>query len=355
MRFFKDQIADLIQDGHTVDIATNETDSPVPEFYRELGCKIYPIACERSPLHAGNRKAIGQIRELVEQNGYDIVHCHTPIAAMCTRLACRKARKKGTKVFYTAHGFHFYKGAPLKNWVMYYPVEWVCAHFTDVLITINREDYHLAQKRMRAKRAEYVPGVGIDLDRFTQTQVDRQKKRREIEVPEDAFLLLSVGELNENKNHQLVIRALAEIKDPLLHYAIAGQGPMKEELESLAQTLGVGDRVHLLGYRRDVAELNQIADTYVLPSFREGLNVSVMEAMASGLPCAVSEIRGNIDLIDENGGVLFDPHSEEDCRRAISDLKQKDRNAMGRHNESRVKNFSMDAVLWIMRGLYGLG
>ena len=299
MSFFIPVISALLEKGHSVDLASSEING-IPAFYRERGCDLYEISCSRSPLHGGNRKAVGQIRKLVEQNSYDIVHCHTPIAAMCTRLACRKARKQGTKVFYTAHGFHFYKGAPLKNWLLYYPVEWLCAHFTDVLITINREDYQLAQKHMHAKRVEYVPGVGIDADKFANTQVDRAEKRREIGIPADAVMILSVGELNENKNHQTVLRALAEIDDPSLHYAFAGNGSLKEKLEELACSLGIGDRFHLLGYRRDIAELNKSADLYILPSIREGLNVSLMEAMSAGLPVICSDIRGNRDLMEHD-------------------------------------------------------
>ena len=144
MNFFQSFIQRLVQEGHTVDIACNNTTSKVAGFYYELGCNVYAIQTSRSPLNKGNIRAIRQIKTLVENNHYDIVHCHTPIAAMCTRIACRRARKQGTKVFYTAHGFHFYKGAPLKNWLVYYPVEKICSYFTDILITINREDYALS-------------------------------------------------------------------------------------------------------------------------------------------------------------------------------------------------------------------
>ena len=316
--------------------------------------KVFEPTFTRTPWSLDNIRAFREMKRIINSGDYDVVHCNTPVGSVVSRLACRKARKHGTKVFYTAHGFHFYKGAPLINWLLYYPVEWICAHFTDVLITINREDFERARKYMHAGRVEYLPGVGVDLKRFADIRVNRREKRSEIGVPENATLLLSVGELNENKNHQLVIRALAEIKDPLLHYVIAGQGPMREELETLAHTLGMADRLHFLGYRRDVAELNQIADAYVLPSFREGLNVSVMEAMASGLPCVVSKIRGNTDLIDEMGGRLFDPYSEEDCRRAIQELLNQKRTELGKHNAEKVKLFSMDTVIQAMEELYGL-
>ena len=342
MRFFNGFIGELIKDGHTVDIACNDSISPVSNFYLEAGCKIHTIEVFRSPLNKRNLAAIKQLRQLVEKNKYDIVHCHTPVAAMCTRLACRKARKNGTKVFYTAHGFHFYKGAPLKNWMLYYPVEKICSHFTDVLITINQEDYVLAQKKMKAKRVEYVPGVGIDLTKFGQAAVDKSAKRKELGIPEEATLLLSVGELNENKNHETVIRAIADM--PNVHYVIAGKGSLQEHLQGVIDELNLATRVKLLGYRKDIEELCAAADVYAMPSFREGLSVALMEAMASGLPCVVSKIRGNTDLIDEMGGALFDPHSAEDCQSAIKMLLDLDFAQMGEYNREKIKRFSLDVV-----------
>ncbi len=268
MGFFKSFIRDLIAQGHTVDIACNETDFPVDPFYKNMRCTVYPLSCSRSPLKTDNLRAIREIRDLVSANRYDIVHCHTPVAAACTRIACRKARKAGTKVIYTAHGFHFYKGAPRKNWLIYYPVEKLCARLTDTLITINQEDYALAQKKLHAKRVAYVPGVGIDVAAFADATVDRTAKRTEIGVPADAFLLLSVGELNENKNHATVVRAVAAADSANVHYAIAGRGEQHQALLDLADSLGISDQIHLLGYRQDVAELYKTADVFVHPSFR---------------------------------------------------------------------------------------
>jgi hypothetical protein len=153
MNFFKQFIAELVEAGHSVDIACNENATKVPDFYRELGCCVHSISTSRSPLNRGNLAAVKALRKLVSENCYDIVHCHTPVAAMCARLACRGARKRGTKVFYTAHGFHFYQGAPLKNWFLFYPIEKICSRWTDVLITIIREDYALAQRKMKFKES----------------------------------------------------------------------------------------------------------------------------------------------------------------------------------------------------------
>ena len=356
MGFFKAFIKNLVDNGHTVDIATNENGSPVPECYREWGCEVYPISTSRSPLNKGNVMAIKQLRKLVKENGYDIVHCHTPNAAVVTRLACRKLRKKrGLKVFYTAHGFHFYKGAPLLNWLVFYPVEKLCARFTDVLITINQEDYALAKKKMKAKRVEYVAGVGVDLSRFDNVEVDREAKRREIGVPEDAFLLISVGELNENKNHQVIIKAMAKLNNPKVHYAIAGKGEKSEFLIELAKKLGVSEQLHLLGYRRDIPELNASADVFCFPSLREGLPVAPIEAMACGLPTIVSSVRG-IDDCSENGvtGYKCSSHDVDGFAESISKLvtDQDVRKKMSEQNKKVVERYSINEILPRMKSIY---
>lgn len=349
MDFFESFIKQLLDEGNTVDIATNEYDSRVPTCYKEWGCMVYQIDTSRSPLNKGNLKAIKQIRDVVTKEKYDIVHCHTPIAAMCTRLACRKARKNGSKVFYTAHGFHFYKGAPLKNWLIYYFVEKLCAHFTDVLITINKEDYVLAQKKIKAKRVEYVPGVGIDLNKFGATMGDKSAKRSELGVPSDAILLMSAGELNANKNHETVIRAIADLE---VYYIIAGKGELQGHLQRVIDQLGLTERVKLLGYRTDVADLYKVADIYVLPSMREGLNVSVMEAMASELPVVCSRIRGNIDLVDENGGALFEPQNVDECKQAINSVLVRDKSYLSKHNFEKIKAMSVERINAQMKSLY---
>ena len=293
MEFFGPLIRDLIDCGNCVDIATNDTAAQVPELYRSLGCRIHHVDFSRSPLSRNNLRAYHQLRRVIGNGDYDVVHCHTPVAAAVTRLVCRKIRKKtGLKVFYTAHGFHFYKGAPLKNWLIFYPLEWLCSFWTDTLITINREDYDLADRHLHARRTEFVPGVGFDYDRFANASVDRAAKRRELGVPEDAFLLVSVGELNFNKNHSIVIRALAKLNRSDLHYGIAGKGEMETELRQLADALGVGDRVHLWGYRNDVPEVLKAADVDAFPSIREGFGLAAVEGMAAGLPLICADNRG---------------------------------------------------------------
>ena len=258
-------------------------------------------------------------------------------------------------MIYQAHGFHFYKGAPLKNWLLYYPIEKWLARYTDALITINREDHKLAQRKLHLRkggRVYYVPGVGIDLMKFHQTTADRSAKRRELGIPEDAVLLLSVGELNKNKNHETIIRAIAQLD---VHYVIAGAGDLEQHLQDLIDTLGLGDRVKLLGYRTDVKALYDASDIFVFPSFREGLSMSVMEAMACGLPCVASEIRGNTDLLENSGGGFLcragdETSFRENIRRLATDSEL--RRKMGQDNLAAVQRFSLETVINEIRKIY---
>lgn len=352
MSFFKNLIKSLVENGHTVDLACNESEYEVDTFFDDLNCKKIPLSCSRSVFNTGNIKAIKEIKEIVKNGNYDIVHCHTPIASACTRIACRKFRKNGLRVIYTAHGFHFYKGAPLKNWLIFYPIEKLCAYFTDTLITINKEDYALAKRKLKAKQIEYVPGVGVDTEKFANTVVDTEKKREELGVPQNAFLLLSVGELNVNKNHQVVIRAMAELENKNVHYIIAGQGDQHDNLLKLASELSLSDRVHLLGQRSDVAELYKTADLYVHPSFREGLPVALMEAMSAGLPCIASKIRGAVDLIGYNSGRLFIPSSFSSLKETIDLLH----NTLAQHKKENTQEiidlFGIDATKKAMLDIY---
>lgn len=292
MGFFKSIVRTLLDEGHRVDLACNEQEYPAAACYREWGCEVFPLDCSRSPFSPANLRAVRQIRRLAAEGGYDLVHCHTPVAGVCTRFACRKLRRDGLRVFYTAHGFHFYKGAPLQNWLLYYPVEKLCARMTDTIVTINREDYELARRKLRAERVVRVPGVGVDLPRFRDATADRDRKRDELGIPRDAFLLISAGELNVNKNHQIGIRTLARLQDPSVHYLVAGAGPQKDRLEALAASLGVSAQVHLIGFRDDLPALYKTADLSLFPSIREGLGLAAIEAMAAGLPLLCTDNRG---------------------------------------------------------------
>lgn len=300
--------------------------------------------------------AYKQVKNLITENNYSIIHCHSPIGGVITRLAAKSERKSGVKVIYTAHGFHFFKGAPKLNWILFYPIEKYLSKYTDVLITINNEDYNLAKEKMKARKVEYVPGVGIDTKKFSDCSVDRTEKRKELGVPNDAFMLLSVGELNKNKNHEVIIRAVAKLNDPDMQYCIAGQGVLKEYLFDLAKELKVEKQIHLLGFRNDIIELCKAADVFCFPSKREGLPVSVMEAMACGLPVVCSKIRGNVDLIeDEKNGFLCLFEDVEGFKSGIEKLvyMEKDKlDKMTHYNSVKMQKFDIENVKKEMKRIY---
>ena len=350
--FFPDLFRRLLDRGDRVDIACNDTHT-VKQCYRDWNCGIYPLSCGRNPFSSGNRDAIREIRKLVQENQYDIVHCHSPVAAFCTRVACRKLRKNGLKVFYTAHGFHFFKGAPAKYWLIFYPLECLCARWTDLLITINQEDYDRARRKMHAAKVMYVPGVGVDVAKFRDAVCDRKKLREEIGVSEDAFLLLSVGGLIERKNLRAVMNACEILDNPDIHYVVVGEGDKEAEIKAHAAGLSCADRIHFLGRREDIPQLCKASDCFILPSFQEGLPVALMESMASGLPSLGADIRGVTDLIGSER--RFRP---TDCERMAQLIDRMYSDPAFRANAvaedtAAIEGFSEETVNHIMLDLYG--
>ena len=308
--------------------------------------KYYPVAFGRSPLTRDNIRAYKELKSIIDEGDFDMIHCHTPVAAFLTRLAARDARKKGCKVVYTAHGYHFYKGAPLLNWLVFFPAEWIASFFTDVLITINREDYEFSRKHLHAKRLEYVQGVGVKLERFRNHSAERDAIRVSLGLGKDDFVLLSVAEMTKNKNHRMMLEAMARIPNPHVHLLCAGRGQELENNIALCSQLHLMHRVHFLGYRSDVPQLYAAADVFLFISFREGLSLSLMEAMSSGLPCIVSPIRGNVDLItDRKEGIYARLHPKSIAEAIVSlESDPELRRTLGEAAKEKVQAFSLDTI-----------
>lgn len=314
--------------------------------------RIINIDLSRSPYSPKNITAYKQLVEFIKKENIDYIHCNTPVGGLLGRLAGKKCKVK--KVIYQAHGFHFYKGAPLKNWLLYYPIEKLLAHYTDALITINKEDYERAQgfKLRKGGKVYYVPGVGIDLSQYELPESTREIKRKELGLKETDVALISAGELNANKNNKVIIEALGNLQNKNVHYFLCGVGPCEEELKELAKSKGISEQVHFLGYRTDIKELLRAADVFVMPSYREGLSRSIMEAMASGLPCVVSDIRGNRDLVDNGkGGYLCECIG--DYVNAIDrETDHHTRIVQGESNQQKIKDFRIDFVIEQLEKIY---
>ena len=330
-----------------------------PEDCRIPYCDTYyDIPFERLPWKPKNIQSYKMLKKIIDEGNYDIIHCHTPVGAMIARLAALGARKKGTKVIYTAHGFHFFKGAPLLNWLLFYPAEWLLAPVTDVLITINGEDYARALKQLHARRIEYVPGVGIKTAKFRELTIDRDAKRESLGYGKDDFLLLTVAEMTPNKNHITILKALALLKEKgelnNIHYLICGRGEMWESLEQSAKELGISDHVNFLGYRTDAPELYKASDLFLFVTLREGLSVALMEAMSCGMPIICAKIRGNTDLIDEHVSGVFAENSPEAVAEHILQLYRDPelRKSMGKAAAEKALQFDERNVLQQVKDIY---
>lgn len=305
-----------------------------------FGIKTHHIDFYRTPYDPRNIRAFYQVVKLIKTEKIDAIHCNTPIGGVIGRLAGKKCGIK--KIIYQAHGFHFYKGAPLLNWLLYYPIERWLAHYTDAVITINQEDFGRAKsfRLRRGGKVYYVPGVGIDVSPKAISKQDVIVKREEIGVSSDAIVLISVGELNKNKNNQVIIKALKKIGNDNIHYILCGTGPIQHKLQKMSN-----NRVHFLGYRTDVNELLACSDIFVMPSFREGLSRSLMESMAAGLPAVASNIRGNTDLII-NKDLLCNARNASEFANVIEKLCNDEelRQSIGRINQEQVKKYSYETV-----------
>lgn len=364
-QFNMNNISILEELGYKVEVACNfefgssTSKDRVSEFRKELesrGIKTHQISVPRKIVAIREIiQAYKKAKSLVTINNYDIVHCHSPIGGVIARMACKKNREKGTKVIYTAHGFHFFKGAGIKNWIVFYSIEKWFSKYTDVLITINREDYSRAKKFFKAIRIEYVPGIGINTRKLDEVGIDKLSKRKELGIPMNSFLVLSVGELNKNKNHETIINSISKLSNKNVYYLICGQGILENKLKKLISELELDERVKLLGYRNDIEEISKVSDIFVFPSFREGLSVALMEAMAIGLPIICSNIRGNIDLIEEGkNGYLINPADVNGYVKSLDNLINDItlRQFMTKYNKETIINFDVDLVNKCMKKIY---
>ena len=317
------------------------------------GIRCHQIAFAREPWNLQNMSAVRELAALIRREGVSLLHCHTPMGAACARVAA--ARTGLRNVIYTAHGFHFFDGAPKKNWLIYYPVEKFLSRYTDSLLLINREDYARARKKFSARHTDLLPGVGIDIEAVQRGSAESAGLREELGISPDKRVLLTAGEMIPRKNQALLLEVLRRLNNPSLTLVILGHGKLRDELQARAKALGVEQQVLFPGYRTDVFRFYGMADLFLFPSLQEGLPVAVMEAMAAGLPVVASGVRGNRDLIlPGKGGELLSPHRATAWEKVVSILLGdcKKREAYGLYNRQRIGAFSREANETKMREIY---
>lgn len=348
IQFLVPHVRHLSEHGYHVEIACSVVGGRIDDVRRAVegfARAIHIVRLERSPASPNNLKGYGDMKRLLAENHYDIIWTNEPVMGVVTRLAARKLRKAGTRVLYMCHGFHFFKGASLPHWLVFYPVERFMSRFCDMIVTINREDEARA-RTFRCPKVGYIHGIGVNTDRLRRRD-EQSDIRAELGLKEGDLLVLSVGELNENKNHQVIIRAIAKLCDESIHYAICGKGDRLEALQSLAAQLNIADRVHFLGYRTDVVDICSQADLFAFPSRREGLGLAPLEAMHCGLPVVASDTRGIQDYtFDGKSGYLRNSEDADGFAEAIGKLTANAdmRRRFGAFNQNTVRAFYLEAV-----------
>lgn len=308
----------LLDNGYEVHCACS-IDKPVDKELQRRGVKIFEVPFSRNPLGIGNIKAFIKLEELQRINDYDIVHVHTPIAAIYGRLL--KLNFPSLRIIYTAHGYHFLKGGSKLGWILYYPIEKIMAKFTDVTININKEDYEITKEKLKHKKCYLLNGVGLDLDKYKKlSSKEIQEKRKEFGIKDKDFVVLMIAEINKNKNHIQLINAMDILKDkyPNIKVLCIGDGTLKESLEKQIILRNLQNNIFMLGYRLDVNKLINISDIGILLSHREGLPRNIMEFMACGRKVIATDIRGCSDIVcNYNVGTLVKVGDYEETARAI--------------------------------------
>ncbi|MGW8424550.1 glycosyltransferase family 4 protein [Peribacillus simplex] len=346
LKFFKER-------GYEVHVASNGN-SDIP--YTDVK---HNISFQRSPFKMENILAYSALKKIIELNNFKIIHCNSPVGSVVTRLAARNKRKNDAKVIYTAHGFHFYKGAAITNWLLFYPIERWLSKYTNCIITINEEDYQNTIKyNFKSEAIELVYGVGVDLNRFSPS-TDEEKKalRKKYSFNEEDFILMYTAELNKNKQQDLLINGMSILKNkiPNIKLLLAGEGVLEEQYKEQVKRLGLNERVCFLGYRKDIHNLLKLSDVAVSASRREGLPLNIMEAMASGLPLVVTNCRGNRDLVrDGENGYVIGIDDIEGLINAIDILYNSEelKNKFRKNNIEIVEKYSIEKIMKKMENTY---
>lgn len=347
LKWFKEQ-------GYEVHVASRGTEKI------EYCDKHFDLLFERFPLKINNIKAYRELKKIIKNNHYDIIHCHTPVGGVLARLAARKERKKGTKVLYTAHGFHFYKGAPVLNWIIYYPIEKIMAHYTDCLITIVNEDYEFAKKHLKAKEIRHINGIGVNTDRFSKHIIEEQKNklRKELKISKKDIVFSYVAELNKNKNQILLIKTIGRLKEkvPNIKLILVGEGVLLQTYKDIVKDRKLEENVFILGRRDDINEILSITDIYLASSIREGLGLNVIEAMYKNVPVIATNNRGHRELIqNEKTGFLLNKNTTDEMYEKILKLlnyKESEKEKIINKAKQNIEKYLLENVLKEMKNIY---
>lgn len=342
----------LHENNYVVHVATNGQE-------KFPNCdKKHTIAIKRTPFSFSNLKTIRQLRKILEEEHFDIIHCHTPMGGVVARLAAKsfnksqsKKKLKRTRVIYTAHGFHFYRGAPLLNWLLFYPVEKYLSKHTDTLITINQEDFNLATKKFKRHcgNIEYIPGVGIDPKKFDfkMSSFEKHNLRKSLDLKNDDFVMIFPARLDKNKNQEFLISLMPELtkKHSNIHLILAGRDELSGKCQRLTKSLHIDKNVHFTGHRNDIPQLLAISDLAVSSSRREGFPMNIAEELYSKLPVVAIKCRGASELIKDGvNGFLIKPYEKQDFINSVEKIYSTSSNRTN-FRQKYLDNFSLNSVM----------
>lgn len=319
LKFHIPTIKTLKAHGWTVDVACSGEEA-VPYCDTQ-----YHLSYQRSPFNRDLFKGIHELTKIINTGSYDVVYCHTPVGGVAARIAAFRARKKGTKVIYMAHGYHFFRGAPRMSWMIYYPVEKLLSRVTDAIILINKEDYELTIRKFKCSKAYLIDGIGIDFDRFdlsNRVQI-RESYRNELEIPQNAQVLIYLAELIPNKNQTFLLDVLKKLlnDNDNVYLVLAGFDHSYGGVQRYAEEIGVADHVRFLGWREDVSNLYIMSDVCTATSIREGFGLNLVEAMYCGIPVVATKNRGHETIIRSGkNGFLVDLDDADGFARCVSTL-----------------------------------
>lgn len=359
-QFEKNNVKLLREAGCEIHYASNFK-NPIYDFdkadLKAQGIRLHQLDIAKSPVKLGtNLRAVRQLLHIINENDIDIIHCHNPMGGVAGRIAAGLCRKK-PYVIYTAHGFHFYKGAPKKNWLLFYPAEWMLARLTDIIVTINSEDYERAQKLpvKNGGNVFRIHSVGVDPKRFAPKREISKAKRMELNIPTDAFHIVTAAELNDNKNQRVIIEAISTLPQEDIYYSICGKGLGERKLRELIKEKGLENRVRLLGFRTDMEEILQTADCFAFPSYREGLGVAAVEALLCDVVLVAANNRGTREYaINGKNALVCNADSISQFAQAIVKLYQDKelRRNMSQNCRASAMKFTIEEVEKTMKEVY---
>lgn len=320
--------------------------------------KVWNISFDRFPISNRNRKAYKKLKEIIDKNNYKLIHTHTPSASVVTRLASFEARKNGTQVLYTAHGFHFFKGAPLKNWLVFYPIEICMSYFSDAIITINTEDFNaLLNTKFKSKYKYKIDGIGINPERLLVDKYNKQSIKKELGIDDEDFIILYIAEFIERKDHAFIIKAISKVlnKYPNIKLLFAGRGVLLEKMKLLVAESKLDNNIIFLGFQKEIGKYISIADIGISASKQEGLPIGISEMMYYEKPVVVTRERGHLELVEHNkNGFIYDQGKIEQFHEYIEDLYKNDglRKKMGTEAKKKMNKFLIQNSLKQMIEIY---